>query len=383
MTRRHCIFMIVLSFTPGGCSRATAEAGMDETETLASGSESGPPSDTESESESESESQSGSGTETETETESGAETESGPETESETDGGEGCGDGQLDDGEACDDGNVASGDGCSALCQLEDCAWDTIDAPFPINVHPGESFGQIDFDDECNLLVAGAMNHRIYRVSRSDGSVAVVTDQLPQFAITGLTYRASDGLIYVTTNGNDELLSIDGVNPPVLVTDVLDTPLAMAVAPEGFGDYGDQIITITQDGSVFAIDPEQGTIDLFAVTTGLSSLVFAPDGTLYVARFTQNRIDMLSADGTLTAFAADLEIPDGLAVDVDGSRLFVSHFPNGSGRIDEISIPDAVVTPGPDVDIQQGFYVTGMVVDAVDQVIYKIEGAGLDSFVAN
>jgi sugar lactone lactonase YvrE len=224
------------------------------------------------------------------------------------------------------------------------------------------------------------MNHRIYRVSRSDGSVAIVTDQLPQFAITGLAYRASDDLIYVTTNGVSELLSIDGVNPPVVIADAFDTPMAIAVAPEGFGDYGDQIIMVVQNGSVFAVDPEQGTLDLFAVTSGLSTLAFAPDGTLYVARVTQDRVDRLSADGTLTPFVTGLELPDGIAVDTDGSRMFVSHFPNGSGRIDEISIPDAVVMLGPAADVQPGSYVTGMLMDAADQVIYKIEGAALDAF---
>jgi cysteine-rich repeat protein len=380
MNRRCTIGMIVLSFAAGGCSRADGEAGTDGTETLASDSESGLPSETESESESESVSESESGTGTETETESGPATE----TETETDTGESCGDGQLDDGEACDDGNASAGDGCSEICELEACAWDTDNVPFPIDVHPGESFGQIAFDDQCNLLVAGAMNHRVYRVSRSDGSVAVVTDQLPHFAITGLAYRASDGLIYVTTNGDNELLSIDGVNPPVVVVEGFDSPMAIAVAPEGFGDYGDQIITVTQNGSVIAIDPELGIFDLIDATSGLSALAFAPDGTLYVARFTNNRIDILSADGTLTPFAAaGLDLPDGIAVDPDGSRLFVAHFPNGNGRIDEISIPGAVVTLGPAVDIQQGSYVTGMLMDAADHVIYKIEGAGLDAFMAN
>jgi sugar lactone lactonase YvrE len=116
------------------------------------------------------------------------------------------------------------------------------------------------------------------------------------------------------------------------------------------------------------------------VTSGLSTLAFAPDGTLYVARVTQDRVDRLSADGTLTPFVTGLERPDGIAVDTDGSRMFVSHFPNGSGRIDEISIPDAVVMLGPAADVQPGSYVTGMLMDAADQVIYKIEGAALDAF---
>jgi cysteine-rich repeat protein len=379
MTRRHSSSLILISLVSIGCTRTEDDAGTQETETPASDSESGLPSDTESESETESETSTG----TETGTDTDTETDTQADTETETDTGGSCGDGQLDDGEACDDGNASSGDGCSDVCELEACAWDTLDVPFPIDVHPGESFGQIAFDDECNLLVAGSMNHRIYRVSRSDGAVEVVTDQLPQFAITGLAYRASDGLIYVTTNGENELLSIDGVNPPVLVAEDFDTPMAIVVAPEGFGDYGDQIIMTTQNGSVFAVDPEQGTRDLFAVTSGLSTLAFAPDGTLYVARVTNDRIDTLSADGTLTPFVTGLALPDGIAIDADGSRMFVAHFPGGDGQIDEVSIPDAVVTPGPAANIQPGTYVTGMLMDAADQVIYKIEGAALDAFAGN
>jgi cysteine-rich repeat protein len=371
--------MILLALASGACSRTSDEAGLDETGTMASDTESGSPSDTESESESESESETDTDTDTDTDTESGPETD----TDTDTDTGGSCGDGQLDDGEACDDGNSTPGDGCSDTCELEACAWDIANAPFPIDVHQGDSFGQIAFDDQCNLLVAGALTHRIYRVSRSDGEVTVITDQLAQFAITGLAYRSSDGLIYVTTNGANELLSIDGINPPVVVAAGFDTPMAIAVAPEGFGDFGDQIIMVTQNGSVIAVDPELGTSDLFAALGGLSSLAFAPDGTLYVARFTSNAVSMLTADGTLTPFAVGLELPDGIAIDADGSRMFVAHFPNGSGQIDEISIPDAMVTPGPAVDIQQGSYVTGMLMDAADQVIYKVQGAALEAFAAN
>ena len=62
---------------------------------------------------------------------------------------------------------------------------------------------------------------------------------------------------------------------------------------------------------------------------------------------------------------------DGLAVSPDGTRLFVAYRPGLTGRIDELSIPDAQLTAGIEFEINWGTFPTGMVVDGDNHVLYQ------------
>ncbi|MEZ4380841.1 MAG: DUF4215 domain-containing protein [Nannocystaceae bacterium] len=295
-----------------------------------------------------------------------------------------CGDGFLWAGvEACDDGNLEPGDGCDAACEVEACVWDVDDLPLPISVHADNYYGQIAFDADCDLLVAGAFSKRLYRVDRTDGSVATIAE-IDQSSINGLVYRPSDGLIYATTVSQHRLYAADGVGG---VTEVLELPAitnALAVAPEGFGDYGGQLVAALETSAIVAIDPGTKSITTIGASTGiLSDLVFAPDGALYVANYTADRIDSVSAEGTFTPLFTGIEKPDGIAIDGDGSRLFVAYLGQG-GSIGQVSLPGAVLTPGPVVSLDAGYYISGLLVDGADNVLYKSSngGAVIDAFKA-
>jgi len=289
-----------------------------------------------------------------------------------------CGDGFVQQGEEqCDDDNVVAGDGCSATCQLEACTWDIAKLPLPITVHAANYYGDIAFDKNCDLLVVAAFNDGLLRVNHTTGMVTTVVENFGTGSTNGVVYRQSNDRIYVATDSPSRLYSIEGNNPPVLEIAYPATVNAIAVAPMGFGVYGDQIVGVTTGAAVVAYDPAKKMLTTVGTGSGiLSDLVFSIDGkTLYVANHTNNRVDTVTGLGQFGLLLGGLNQPDGLAVDSDGSRLFVAHFPNGSGRIDRVSLPGAVLSAGPAIALDGGFYTSGVLVDGADNVIYKSQVA--------
>ncbi|MCA9715429.1 MAG: DUF4215 domain-containing protein [Myxococcales bacterium] len=284
-----------------------------------------------------------------------------------------CGDGYVwADNEQCDDGNVEPGDGCDDACSSEGCDWDIDNLPLPVNVHPANFYGDVAWDADCNLLVGGSFNDGLYSVSGTDGSVTQLVNAFGVNSINGLAYRAEDGLIYVSTDGPSRLYTVDGNNQAVQVATWPATVNAIAVAPEAFGGYGGQIVGVTTSSTVVAYNPANQMISTIGSSQGiLSALAFSGDGaTLYVANQANGRIDAVDSNGAFSVFYSGLTAPDGVALDVDGSRMFVAHFGGGT-RIDQISIPGAVLMAGPQVVLDGGYYVSGLIVDGSDDVIYK------------
>jgi cysteine-rich repeat protein len=289
-----------------------------------------------------------------------------------------CGDGFIQAGvEECDDGNIVSNDGCSATCKAEGCVLTPAMMNLPATVHQGNFYGEIAFDAQCNVLVGTAFSGGLSRVSKTNGAVTSIVAKFGAAGSSnGVAFRPQDNLIYVATDIPAQLWTTDGVNAPVLVVNYPQTVNAIAVAPAAFGPYAGQIIGVTTAGTVNAVNPANKTITTIGTSSGiLSDLVFSPAGTtLYVANNTNNRIDAMTSGGVFTTLIAGLSAPDGLGMDLDGSRLFVAHFPNG-GRIDRVSLPGAVLTAGTAVNLDGGYYTTGVVVDFTDNVFYKTQTA--------
>ena len=283
-----------------------------------------------------------------------------------------CGDGKLQAGvEECDDGNANNGDGCSATCKVEGCVFDLAKLPVPITVHPSNYYGDIAFDANCDLLVVASFNDGLVRVNKNTGAVTTVIDNFGTGSTNGVVYRKSDNTIYVSTDSPARIYSVTG-NMATLVVNAPSTVNALAVAPMGFGNFGDQLIGVTFSGQVIAVNTVNKSITTIGTTQGtLSDLVFAPDGKLYVVNNNANRIDVVTPNGQFTQLIAGLSSPDGIAVDTDGSRLFVAHFPVGNGRVDRVSLPNPQLTPGNVINLDGGWYTSGVLVDVADNVIVK------------
>lgn len=300
-----------------------------------------------------------------------------------------CGDGIIDWGEQCDDGGTTPGDGCSDTCTSEGCTWEVAQLTFPIFVWTGQAvLGEITFDANCNLIVGGGEESaNIYRVDKDDGSVSNVVPGVHYQMVSGITYRASDKRVYYATTHHDP----PDLNPAIYALDdqyqvheimPLGNPVwTLTVAPEGFGDFGGQLIGIASFGpsvgGMQAFDVETSVITTFVQSNvKFTAAAFGNDGTLYATDWSGDRIVTVSADGVITPFYTGIDNPSGLAVAPDGSRMFVAHQRSpiwtAEGRIDEISIPGATLTPR--VEIEQGFVgiPTGIVVDGANHVLYEV-----------
>lgn len=262
----------------------------------------------------------------------------------------------------------------------EPCTWDVESLSFPIQVWSGEAaYGEITFDGNCDLIVGGGEQlpyvDALYRVSKDDGSVSValeIGDLHPSsLFIAALTYRASDDRIYFVDGLADEpadiLYAVDDQNVAHEILEV--APIrSLTVAPDGFGDFGDQLIAAS-GSQLLAIDPDHLVITPFASLTA-SVVTFGPDGTLYAAEPGANRISTVTAAGVVTPFITDVASPRGLAVSPDGTEMFVAHRPSGAGRIDRVSLGSMTLTPG--VAIELAGTPIGLVVDGDNNLLFEV-----------
>ena len=271
-------------------------------------------------------------------------------------------------------------------CTTEGCTWDVDELAFPIEVWMGEAvLGEIAFDGNCDLIVGGGeQTSNLYRVDKDDGSVSLVVQGLPHTGVFAITHRASDNRVYFATFDSDHLYALNDQDEVESVMALESDVRSLTVAPQGFGDFGDQLIAVTAAPSrLQAIDVENGVMTPFALSATLLSVVaFASDGTLYVADWGGDSILTVTADGVFTPFYTGIDAPDGLAIAPDGTRMFVAHR-SGSGRIDQISIPGATLTPGVEFELGIGAAPkahpgqalaapTGIVVDDANHVLYEM-----------
>ncbi|MBK9265760.1 MAG: hypothetical protein IPM54_38980 [Polyangiaceae bacterium] len=276
-----------------------------------------------------------------------------------------CGDGKDND---C---NGVVDNGCSQLCDINGAA-----LPLPIVVHPSNFFGGIDFDGNCDILVTGGFNNAFYRVNKTTGAVTTLTSGTLTSSIVGVAYRKSDNLIYIATDTSPRLYSmpVSGGNPTLIMT-FPTTMTDIAVAPAGFGAHANKLIGSGYNGNVYVIDPSTATTTVIGTAAGaptFSDLAFAPDGSyVYLANSTNSRIDRMTPTGVFTTFVTGLSQIDGLTIDSDGSRLWAAHYTTGN-TISQVTIPGAVVTTvSTTAQLDPGWYTTGLLVDASDEVFLK------------
>jgi hypothetical protein len=83
----------------------------------------------------------------------------------------------------------------------------------------------------------------------------------------------------------------------------------------------------------------------------------------------------IAPDGTVTRLATgkgQLGRPDGIEIDEGGDRLLVtSFFAVGGDRLLEVALADSQVTQIANIDIDEGFFPTGIVYDRLGTAIVR------------
>ncbi len=287
-----------------------------------------------------------------------------------------CGDSQLNPtaGEACDDGDMIDDNVCSNACQLNACTFDV--GLLPILVHPANHFGELDFDGSCNLVVAGAFEDAVYRIS----PMGVVTPQgtfgAPS-AINGIAYRSSDDTVYVSTNGPSELWSLTPAGVDGVVMSMPASINAIEIAPPGFGAFEDLVIAAGSNGSIYALDPMlASSTEIGSAGSNISDLVFDPTtATLYLASYGSQEVLTMDAMGNTAVFAGALGSVDGMALDPAGTLFAGSSGPSQVTAIDLATGAQNVIgTP----QFDGGTYVSGLLFEASGNVLVKASGANID-----
>jgi hypothetical protein len=247
----------------------------------------------------------------------------------------------------------------AGTCSVPDRNWSP--ALFPIAV-PGSAFGLGDLDLDKNgdlLVVVSSPARAIVRVDRITGAQTTVATGIGTSSsafLLGVAYRAANDTIYANTDDGRifSVTSTGTVTPFATVPGALN---AITIAPSSFGSFGGFIIGVTQNGSVVAVDPANGAVTTITASTGPSSdLTFAPDGTLYICG--EGAVHTVTAAGAVTLFASGFSSADGITVTSDGTRMFITD--SGTDSVRQVTIPGAVVTSFGSADIDDGFFVGGV-----------------------
>ena len=169
--------------------------------------------------------------------------------------------------------------------------------------------------------------------------------------------------------------------------------LGLELAPPTFGSFGGHLIATTADGRVFAIDPLAPSSFVPITLSGpplpvshLVDLVFASTGELYVVDNDADendandpdtsRILRISPTGTVTDLQAPtsaLGLVDGIEIDEGGDRLLVTSQTAGGFQLLEVSLGaiPATVKALANIEIDDGFFPTGVVYDRLGSVVFR------------
>lgn len=287
-----------------------------------------------------------------------------------------CGDGVVNDlaGEQCDDGDAIDDNLCSSACAFNACAFDT--GLLPLTVHPNNYFGDLDFDGSCNLVVSGAFNGTLLRVDAATGVVSTLVAAFPGgSSVNGVAHRESDGLTYVATDGSPILWSVASDGSLAQIMPLPTTINAIAIAPPGFGAFGDRVLGVGTNGTVYAFDPATATSAMVGNTGQLlSDLDVDPaTNTLYLAVNGNNTVVSMNAAGGTALVAQGFSGLDGVAFDPAGTLYMADPFGQGLVARD-LATGTQMTVASPMFD--GGYYVTGLLVDGAGTLLMKTGNAG-------
>jgi gluconolactonase len=155
----------------------------------------------------------------------------------------------------------------------------------------------------------------------------VVTDQ------GRLESIASDaaGRLFYTDATADRLLRLDAPGAqPVVVATAMARPGGLAFDSDGSlvaGFNGGALAGVPENGraGLFRVDPETGAKQV--VASGLdqaNGVVRGPDGAIYASNNIAGEIARIAPDGTIDEAWAQLDSPNGLALDAAGGRLLAA-----------------------------------------------------------
>ncbi|MDB4957912.1 MAG: hypothetical protein JWO36_5481 [Myxococcales bacterium] len=272
-------------------------------------------------------------------------------------------------GATCAIGNPTGTVGASNVNVVVTCGaktWST--ALFPLAV-PGPTVGCGDMTFDANgdlLVVASRPTNAIVRVNRVTGAqTTIATGITPSTSyLLGVAYSAANDTIY-THNDLGTIYAVTNTGTVSVLTTYSSAMNAIVIAPSTFGAYGGYIIAATNTSAVVAINPVGGAVTTLSSATSISDLAFAPDGTLYVSGGALVRT--ISSTGVVATFSTGFNAADGITISPDGTRMFIAD--SGTDTVRQATIPGAVITTVGSYDIDDGFFVGGILADPGNTVI--------------
>lgn len=178
-------------------------------------------------------------------------------------------------------------------------------------------------------------------------------------------------------------LDAAGVPPRVLTPDV-EAPGGLALDADGalLAGYGDSIANGARGESdpqagLLRIDPETGAKATYAAGLQMANgLARGRDGTLYASNDIGTSLDRVLPDRTVEVGWADVQSPNGLAVDSTGRFLFAAQTfrPAAIQRVDIATRRSTLYAQPPAEDIAAGL--DGMTIDERDRLFVAANAAG-------
>jgi hypothetical protein len=263
-----------------------------------------------------------------------------------------------------------------------------IDPSFAVAlVGPTVGYGDLEFDrGGAFVLVANdadpPITNYLFRVTR-DGVASTLSSGIgvPDEQLLSVAVDPVSEAIYIGSNQGNVYRRTSNGTVSLLVSASADAVLGLELAPAGFGSFGGHLVATTSAGEVLVIDPQSPT-PVAAITpseslTALNDLVFASDGTLYALENSGSgtpRLLSIAANGAVTRLPTapgQLGRPDGIEIDEGGDRLLVTSAFASTNRLLAVALADAKVTQLATIDIDEGFFPSGIVYDRLGTVIYR------------
>ncbi|HED34329.1 MAG TPA: hypothetical protein ENJ08_08975, partial [Gammaproteobacteria bacterium] len=200
------------------------------------------------------------------------------------------------------------------------------------------SFTSFGADD----LLFTTHSNDIRVLNRAGCSLKILASNVAAGAgLLGIIYDPVQDVIYVSDDKN----SIYTVDPAdgssTLLATVAQEATGLAIAPASYVPYGGQLIAVLSDGRVVAIDPSKTPAIETSITEAvgvLSDLIFDTNGVLYIVSNSGGSVNTVSSTGVVTSLVTGLNAPDGLAIDVNTNRLFITNA--GDDTLVQVNISD-------------------------------------------